>query len=273
MLSHRNADAFVGWAARASWRSGNRRLSSHAPLHFDLSIFDLFAAVRSGAAVALVPSGLSPAPIELARWIGQSAITVWYSVPSALTMLLLRGRLDDAGLSALRTILFAGEVFPTKHLHRLMQLLSHVRFATSTARPKRTSARGTRSRWPDEPVDVLDRDHARAEAAEESLRRARLRLEPHRLQRRDDAPVAHHRAEHRHRLVDGADRQRRLAEAPGTAPSSEGASCETCTSAIACALSARHAPRRCSSWTLPSESASVRGSPATSLSKVGHRRA
>ena len=63
-------------------------------------------------------------------------------------------------------------------------------------------------------LDLLQRRDVAAEAIEEALGRARLRLEPRRLQRRDDGAVAHYRAEHRHRLVDGADRQRRLAEAP-----------------------------------------------------------
>jgi acyl-coenzyme A synthetase/AMP-(fatty) acid ligase len=44
-------------------------------------------------------------------------------------MLVLRGGLKQGDLHALRTILFAGEVFPTRHLRRLMDLLPHVRFA------------------------------------------------------------------------------------------------------------------------------------------------
>ena len=46
----------------------------------------------------------------------------------------------------------------------------------------------------------------------------------------------------------------------------DGGGCDTWTSRIGCAESACHAPRRSSSCTLPSDSASVRGSPETSLS-------
>ena len=129
MLSHENALAFVDWAADEFGVTAEDRLSSHAPLHFDLSVFDLFAAARTGAAVVLVPDGLSLFPLEQARWIRDTGITVWYSVPSILTLLVLRGKLAEVELRALRTILFAGEVFPTKYLHALMQLLPHVRFA------------------------------------------------------------------------------------------------------------------------------------------------
>jgi amino acid adenylation domain-containing protein len=129
MLSHLNALAFTDWAADEFGVTAEDRLSSHAPLHFDLSVFDLFAASKAGATLVLVPGQLSLFPADLARWIRDAGISVWYSVPSILTLLVLRGKLTDTQLPALRTILFAGEVFPTKYLHALMQLLPHVRFA------------------------------------------------------------------------------------------------------------------------------------------------
>ena len=66
MLSHLNARAFVDWVVDEFEVRETDRLSSHAPLHFDLSVFDLFAAASAGAAVVLVPSQLSLFPIELA---------------------------------------------------------------------------------------------------------------------------------------------------------------------------------------------------------------
>ena len=57
-----------------------------------------------------------------------SQITVWYSVPSILTLLVLRGGLETASFGDLRTVLFAGEVFPAKYLTRLMELIPHARF-------------------------------------------------------------------------------------------------------------------------------------------------
>jgi amino acid adenylation domain-containing protein len=128
MLSHRNALAFVDWAAEEFEVRASDRVSSHAPLHFDLSVFDLFAAARGGATTVLVPGAASVFPQELARFIEANAITVWYSVPSILSLLVLRGGLRGSEFPRLRTILFAGEVFPEKYLFRLMDLLPHVRF-------------------------------------------------------------------------------------------------------------------------------------------------
>lgn len=129
MLSHRNCLGFVEWAAEEFRLSASDRLSSHAPFHFDLSTFDLFASALIGAAVVLVPPHTSVFPSQVRKFIDTAGITVWYSVPSILTMLVLRGGLEPGSLERLRTILFAGEVFPTRHLRRLMELLPHVRFA------------------------------------------------------------------------------------------------------------------------------------------------
>jgi amino acid adenylation domain-containing protein len=128
MLSHRNALAFVEWAATTFAVSPADRLSSHAPLHFDLSVFDVFAAAWGGAATVLLDPRLSMLPVEVARFIDRCGITVWYSVPSILTLLGRRGGLRGGEFPRLRDVLFAGEVFPSPHLGHLMRLLPHVRF-------------------------------------------------------------------------------------------------------------------------------------------------
>jgi L-proline---[L-prolyl-carrier protein] ligase len=128
MLSHENCLAFVSWAAREVCLGPDDRVSSHAPFHFDLSTFDLFASLSAASTVVLVERELSVFPIVLAKFIAEHEISVWYSVPSALTALVLRGELQSAELASLRTIIFAGEVFPIKHLSRLIELLPGRRY-------------------------------------------------------------------------------------------------------------------------------------------------
>jgi amino acid adenylation domain-containing protein len=128
-LSHLNAITFVRWATEQYGVTPEDRLSSHAPLHFDLSVFDLYAAAMGGAAVIIVPPRTSVFPVQIKRFIDSNGITIWYSVPSILSMLVQRGSLEVGDLPGLRTMLFAGEVFPTKYLRELMRRLPHVRFA------------------------------------------------------------------------------------------------------------------------------------------------
>src|SRR5207244_9084203 len=65
MLSHLNALTFVNWAVDTFSISSRDRLSQHAPFNFDLSVFDIFVAVHAGAAISLVPEGLSVFPVQL----------------------------------------------------------------------------------------------------------------------------------------------------------------------------------------------------------------
>lgn len=129
MLTHRNALAFVDWAVATFGIAPEDRLANHAPFHFDLSTFDLFAAAHTGAAVYPVPPRITAFPSAVAKSWCTDRLTVWYATPSSLVLFLTRGGLDTMDLSALRVLLFAGEVFPPKYLRELMRLAPQARFA------------------------------------------------------------------------------------------------------------------------------------------------
>lgn len=127
-ISHRNSLTFVRWAHHTFALSSGDVLSSHAPFHFDLSTLDLFGAAAAAAMVSLVPAAAAMFPIRLAEWIRSRAITVWYSVPSALSMLVRYGELAKDPLDSLRMVLFAGETFPVRYLREVMLLVPQARF-------------------------------------------------------------------------------------------------------------------------------------------------
>src|SRR5262249_1594633 len=129
MLSHRNVLAFVEWAAATFELGPEDRLANHAPFHFDLSTFDLFPGAPAGAAVHPPPPRIPPFPAAVAKAWTEQRLTVWYATPSTLVLLLTRGALADRDLSALRVLLFAGEVFPVKYLRELMSLAPRARYA------------------------------------------------------------------------------------------------------------------------------------------------
>lgn len=130
VLSHRAAIGFADWGVRTFSIGPEDRLSNHAPFHFDLSTFDLYAAFAVGASVRLIrPVEAMLAP-WLARMIGAEGITVWYSVPSVLAAM-AKATPDLASVVGpqLRWMLFAGEVFPTPQLRELRAALPRVRLA------------------------------------------------------------------------------------------------------------------------------------------------
>ena len=128
MISHRNSLTFVDWAAAAAGLVEQDRVCSPAPLIFDLSVFDIFATCRAAACLTVLPEGAATFPVSIARWLEAERVSVWYSVPSVLTLLACYGGLQKFDLSGLRMVIFAGEVFPPKHLARLIAELPHARY-------------------------------------------------------------------------------------------------------------------------------------------------
>ena len=128
VLTHRNALSFVSWAVREFGLTRHDRLSNHAPLHFDLTIFDVFAAAHVGAAMVLVPREVAMFPAELAAFVAGKDISVWYSVPSAVNTLATGGGRGPAELPRLRLVLFAGEVFPVGQLRQALAAFPRATF-------------------------------------------------------------------------------------------------------------------------------------------------
>jgi amino acid adenylation domain-containing protein len=122
MISHRNAMSFIDWCASVFHPTPEDRFSSHAPFHFDLSVLDLYLPLGHGASVHLIEDEVGKNPKALALFIANRKLTVWYSTPSILQLLVSFGHLERLDVSHLRVVLFAGEVFPIKHLRQLTKL-------------------------------------------------------------------------------------------------------------------------------------------------------
>jgi acyl-CoA synthetase (AMP-forming)/AMP-acid ligase II len=80
-------------------------------------------AAAAGATLVLVPTESTLFPLPQAQLMADQRITVWYSVPSALILMLTHLDLGALPLDQLRLILFAGEVFPVKYLRQLHEAL------------------------------------------------------------------------------------------------------------------------------------------------------
>jgi len=126
MVSHGAALSFAEWGARRFGITSEDVLSSHAPLHFDLSTFDFFASCFAGAQVVIFDEETVRFPMAAAGLLESAGITVWYSVPRALRSMLRKGRLAQRDLGSLRIVLFAGEPYPADELRELQTALPGV---------------------------------------------------------------------------------------------------------------------------------------------------
>lgn len=127
--THASGLSYARLAAEVYDLDAADRLSNFPPLHFDQSTFDYFSGPLAGATTVIIPEAYTKFPASLSQLMADERLTVWYSVPFALTQLLLRGVLAERDLSALRWVLFGGEPFPPKHLRALMKLWPQARFS------------------------------------------------------------------------------------------------------------------------------------------------
>lgn len=125
MLTHENAWCFLDWCEREIAPADTDVFSSHAPLHFDLSVFDLYMSVLHAAPLVLIDEKMAKDPVRLADYLKTSPISVWYSAPSILAMMVEHGNIATPANSQSkpwpgpRITLFAGEVFPVAPLKAL----------------------------------------------------------------------------------------------------------------------------------------------------------
>ena len=116
MITHRNALCFIEWCAACFQTHDQDVFSSMAPFHFDLSIFDLYVSLLSGAKLVLFNQKAAKNPLLLAKYIGEKCISIIYATPTLLKLIVRFGKPDRHDHSAIRTILFAGEVFAIQDL-------------------------------------------------------------------------------------------------------------------------------------------------------------
>jgi len=108
-VTHANVRAFLSAVQERYDVAETDRLSQLFDLTFDLSVFDLFAAWERGACVCC-PS--ESQLLEPSRYVRDSRLTIWFSVPSAAMIMRRLGALKPSAFPELRLSLFCGEALP-----------------------------------------------------------------------------------------------------------------------------------------------------------------
>jgi L-proline---[L-prolyl-carrier protein] ligase len=127
MITHENAAAFVQWGCEYFDLTVGDRVAVHAPLHFDLPIFDVYVSLARGATVVPVDERTVLFPEALSSFLRSERISVLYAVPSALNRMVVRAERGGSPLSSIRLLLYAGEAFPVPALRKLLQFVPNAR--------------------------------------------------------------------------------------------------------------------------------------------------
>ena len=128
VLTHGNVVHFIDWAVNYFGIDSSDRAPAHPPLHFDMSMLDIFSMAAAGGQLHLAPREYNLLPQKLAEFIRASELTQWYSVPAILNYLAQFDAVEQNDFPALRRVIWAGDVLPTPALMYWMRRLPHVTF-------------------------------------------------------------------------------------------------------------------------------------------------
>jgi amino acid adenylation domain-containing protein len=117
VLSHRNVIAYSEWVVNTFGIDENTVFGNQTPFYFSMSVTDIYSTIRTGATLVIIPKQFFTFPIKLVEFLNEKNVNTIYWVPSAMSIVANLKLFKFAKPEHLKTVLFAGEVMPTKQLN------------------------------------------------------------------------------------------------------------------------------------------------------------
>ena len=119
-LKHENMLPFIRWSKNITNLTEQSRVISIAPLHFDLSVYDIFSTLMSGGCVYLLPAKEAKNPMLISMLLEKWSITHIYTTPTMLKLIIQYGKVEKYNQTHLKNIIFAGEQMPVETLQNVI---------------------------------------------------------------------------------------------------------------------------------------------------------
>lgn len=117
VLPQRAVIDYMEWVTQRFRFTEKDRIGNQAELFFDLSVQDIYAPLVSGCCTVFFPPGIFSRPAELVKMLKEREITITLWTPSAYGIVSSLDGITEVLPSALRMIMFCGEVMPCKTLN------------------------------------------------------------------------------------------------------------------------------------------------------------
>ena len=92
-------------------------IGNQAPFYFDSSVKDIYAVLKTGARMEIIPKMLFSFPVKLLPYLEEKKINYIDWVPSALCIIANTDALEKVRPAYLQKIMFVGEAMPTKQFN------------------------------------------------------------------------------------------------------------------------------------------------------------
>ena len=127
-VAHRSVIDFIDCFTDIFGITSDDIIANQAPFDFDVSVKDIYSALRTGAALVIVPRRFFSAPTALLDYLCDNRVTVMTWAVSALCLITTFHGLDYKTPQTVRKVLFSGEVMPLKHLRQWQEHLPDAMF-------------------------------------------------------------------------------------------------------------------------------------------------
>ena len=128
LKSHGAMLSFVDAFTETFGLTAEEILGNQNPFFFDAAAKDLYVMACTGATMEIIPSEKFIFPVRLIEYLNERGITYVCWVPTALAIVTQLNTFRQVLPTTLKKVLFVGEVFPVKQLHKWLTTLPEIRY-------------------------------------------------------------------------------------------------------------------------------------------------
>lgn len=129
LVSQRSVINFTEWWCETFAFTEEEVFANQTPFYFDASVKDIYATLRCGATMYIVPKKLFSLPAKLVNFLNDNHVNCIDWVPSVLCMIANFKTLEKVKPLYLKKVMFLGEVMPTRQFNIWRRALPEVKFA------------------------------------------------------------------------------------------------------------------------------------------------
>ena len=128
VLNHRSFIDFTDWANNTMQFGENEVIGCLSPVVFDIYSYELCLMMSRGATMVLLQDSMAVFPATILQRLIECQVSFIFWVPTIMVNIANMGLLDKLAPDSLKTVWFAGEVFPAKQFNIWRRALPQVRF-------------------------------------------------------------------------------------------------------------------------------------------------
>lgn len=129
VLNHKSFFDFMDWSLETFDLKEDEKIGALSPIVFDIFEYELCLMMKRGVSIVLLNAGLAAFPAKLLQEVQKQEITFLFWVPTIMVNIANMDLLSKLPIDTVKTIWFAGEVFPTKQFNYWRRNLPKAVFA------------------------------------------------------------------------------------------------------------------------------------------------